>query len=115
MLVSFDASEVHDLASDIRRHAGETPAKARTVVAAGAYRVVAAAQALAPVDTGALKSSISADVDGLSFEVGPTQEHGLYQELGTSEMGPQPFLGPGFDQVFPGIVDAVGSMGAQLL
>lgn len=115
MVVTIDLSEVHDLARDIRRHADEAPAKARTIMAAGAQRVVAAAQVKAPVDTGALKGSISADVDGLSFEVGPTVEHGLYQELGTSEMPPQPYLAPAFDEVEPQILAAVASMGSQLL
>lgn len=115
MYVTFDASEVHDLARDIHRHADETPAKARTIMAAGGHRVAAVAQVKAPVDTGALKNSISADIDGLAFEVGPTVEHGLYQELGTSEMPPQPYLGPAFDEVAPQIEAAVASMGAQLL
>ena len=84
-------------------------------MAAGAYRTAALAQQKAPVDTGALKGSISADVDGLSFEVGPTVEHGLYQELGTSEMAPQPFLGPAFDQALPEITRAAGSAGAEIL
>lgn len=115
MFVTIDLSEVHDLSRDINRHATEAPAKARTIMAAGAYKVAAAAQAKAPVDTGALKASISADVDGLAFEVGPTVEHGLYQELGTSEMPPQRFLGPAFDEVEPTILAALASMGAQVL
>jgi HK97 gp10 family phage protein len=114
-LLSIDLSEVHALARDLRAAGDSITAKAERVVAAGAQRVVAAAQAQAPVDTGALKSSISADVGGLRFEAGPSVEYGIYQELGTSEMPPQPFLGPGFDQVEPQIADALGDAGSRIL
>lgn len=113
--VSIDLSEVHELARDLQRNADEVPAKAQRVVAAGGYRVAARAQAIAPVDTGALKSSISVDVGSLSFEAGPSIEYGVYQELGTSEMPPQPFLGPAFDQELPGIEGALAAVGAEIL
>lgn len=106
-----DVSEVMALARDIQRNADAVPGLARAAVAKNAYDVTATAQTLAPVDTGALKSSISADINDLSYEVGPTVEYGVYQEEGTSEMAAQPYLGPAFDQESPAIEDALGDIG----
>lgn len=111
MRASIDTSEIHALAAHQTGYAAAVPARARTVVAAGAQQLVGVAQVLAPFEFGVLRASIGADVDDLSFEVGPTVEYGLYQELGTSEMSAQPYLGPGFDRTLPGIVTAVGQIG----
>lgn len=104
--VSIDVSEMHDLASDLRHHGDEAPAQADLVVGKVAHDIVARAQQLVPVDTGYLKSTIGADVDGLSAEIGPTAEYGGYVELGTSEMSPQPYLAPAFDQGVGQLEDA---------
>lgn len=116
--VVIDASEVHALAVDIMAAADRTPARAGRAVERCGFRTVAFAQAAAPVDTGTLKSSIGVDVDGLTFEAGPTVEYGAYVELGTAGPyeirnpwgwgddvvaihpgnSPQPYLGPGFNR-----------------
>jgi HK97 gp10 family phage protein len=113
--VSIDLSEVHALASDIQRNADQVEPKARTLVAAGGHRTLAVMQAKTPVDTGNLKSSESVDIDGLSFEAGPTADYAEYVELGTSRMAAEPYAGPAFDEVEPQIADALGDLGAQIL
>lgn len=52
-------------------------------------------KALAPVDTGRLRGSITHLVDDRSVTIGTNVEYGKYQELGTSRMKAQPFLEPG--------------------
>lgn len=116
--VSIDTSEVQALARDMIATADRAPARAGRAVAKCGFRTVAFAQINTPVDTGALKSSISVDIDGLEFEAGPTVEYGAYVELGTTGPyeirnpwgwgddvvvmhpgnAPQPYLGPGFDR-----------------
>lgn len=52
------------------------------------------AKALAPVDTGRLRNSISHAVDGDTAYIGTNVEYASYQELGTSKMSAHPFLKP---------------------
>lgn len=52
-------------------------------------------KALAPVDTGRLRASITHLVDDKSVTIGTNVEYAKYQELGTSRMKAQPFLEPG--------------------
>lgn len=57
------------------------------------------AKVLAPVSTGALRDSITAQSDGdLSAVVGSDLDYAVYQEYGTSRMPAQPFLTPATDQ-----------------
>lgn len=113
--VTLDLTEVDALANDFRIWATSFEPRADMVVAKGGHDVAADAQRLAPVDTGLLKTTVSVDTGHLSFVAGPTAEHGLYQELGTSEMPPQPFLAPAFDRNLLRIEDALGQLGAQVL
>jgi len=82
--VTVDASEVHDLASDMRRHADQTPVLAERAVGKVGFDMEATAKIDAPVDTGFLESTIGIDFDpgGLGFELGPTAEYGAAVELG---------------------------------
>jgi HK97 gp10 family phage protein len=87
------------------------------VIRAFAFEVEAEAKALAPYETGALKGSIYTRVKGgggsqpkmignapheeipapggnVIAVVGSGIEYAAFQELGTSRMGAQPFLGP---------------------
>lgn len=110
----IDASELHALARHQTAHAAAVPTKARALVAGAAFRTVGLAQVKAPVDTGALKNSIDADVQGLSFEVGSGIEYAVYQELGTSEQPAQPYLAPAFDEVETGFVRSVSDLGVEI-
>lgn len=52
------------------------------------------ARQLAPVRTGALRSSIEATISGTRAEVGPTASYAPFVEFGTYKDAPQPFMGP---------------------
>lgn len=80
--------------------AEHAPVAAAVAVTRVAYAIEADAKAHAPVDTGALRNSISTDVHAgavVDAEIGPTVDYGEYVELGTSKMAPEPYLGPAFD------------------
>ena len=79
-----------------------------------AFEVEARAKQKAPVDTGALRASIytrtsneqapgphpiPAPTEPGVAHVGPSVEYGVYQELGTSRMAAQPYLGPAVAEV----------------
>jgi len=71
------------------------PVLSTNVVRAGAQAVTGQAKSRAPVDTGALKASISPEDKGdLLSWVSDGVEYGIYQELGTSRMRAQPFMVP---------------------
>lgn len=93
-----DGNAIRKLAADLTRAAVTVDPLARVVVAKTARDIEADAKVFAPVDTGNLKGSITSDIDGLKAEIGPTANYGIYQELGTSKMAPQPFMGPAADR-----------------
>lgn len=100
-VVSWDFSEFRTLAADLRAAGPRAEPLARLVVAKTATDLQALAQRAAPVDTGFLRSSISTTNSGLEAEVGPTASYGVFQEMGTSKMAPQPYLFPALDRVTP--------------
>ena len=86
------------------RRAGQVVRKTATDIQADARR-------FAPVDTGALRGSISSDVrharGGIEAEIGPTVHYGRWVEQGTSRMAPRAFMGPALDRNSPGYVSAL--------
>lgn len=51
-----------------------------------------------PVDTGRLRNSISHTSDGEAAYIGTNVEYAPYVELGTSRMGPRPYLAPAAEE-----------------
>ncbi len=82
----------------------------------GANEIVAIAQGLVPVDTGALKASIAASLTELyAASVSADAGHALYVEYGTRFMAAHPFLLPAaeavmgsFGRTFAGFVGGIG-------
>lgn len=68
--------------------------RARQAVAAAADAVQADARAEVPVDTGALKDSITVENSGLSADVSAGEHYAPFVEFGTSTRPAQPFLTP---------------------
>ena len=65
-----------------------------------ALEVEGYAKIFAPVDTGALKSSINTKREKEKvYRVEDGVEYGIYQELGTSKMAAQPFMMPAVERI----------------
>lgn len=116
MSISIDVSEGRALASRFTTLSGRLGARAAAVLRKTAFDIEADAKALAPVDTGALRASISTTVTGdgrngsMTAEIGPTVEYGVFQEFGTSTQPGQPYLGPAYDRRIEGYSDALASI-----
>jgi len=99
--------------SGINRILRNLPGNRDRIVRRIAFEVEARAKQKAPVDTGALRASIYTRTGNEQSpgnqelprpepgvaHVGPSVEYGIYQELGTSEMAPHPYLGPAVTEV----------------
>lgn len=121
MGITIDTSEVRALASRVGTAGPRVGAKAATVLRRTALAIEADAKALAPVDTGNLRSSISTALTGdgrtgsMSAEVGPTAEYGIYQEYGTSTQPGTPSLGPAYDRRIGPYSEALAQLAVQEL
>lgn len=75
----------------------------RAQVGESALRIQEGAKKRAPVDTGALRNSITVDFYevGLAAQIGPHMPYAPYVEHGTRKMAAQPFLGPAFHEERP--------------
>lgn len=84
---------------ELTDHSNEVKAALERQIALALAKVGFAAEnhvkALAPVDTGRLRGSITHLVDDRSVTIGTNVEYAKYQEMGTSRMKAQPFLEPG--------------------
>lgn len=116
MTIKIDASELRAFASEMNRGAGRIGAKASAAFRAGALMMQRDAMAGAPVDTGALRSSISTSFSGdgrsgtMAAEIGPTVDYGIYQELGTSSQPGTPYLAPAFDRNIDALLQAIAQI-----
>lgn len=92
--------------------AAALPGKTRAVVAKASFDVEGQGKIRAPVDTGALKSSISTEFerDGLLGIIAPHTDYALFVELGTRRMSAQPYMFPAADAVRPAFVAAMKRM-----
>src|SRR5258706_11186897 len=73
---------------------------ARRIVNTYGLAIASEAAQNAPIDTGALRSSILAEskmTDDMTFTVQDGVEYGVYQEFGTSRMAAHPFLIPAIE------------------
>jgi HK97 gp10 family phage protein len=108
------------LAADILKAAKNTGPRAQIVIRKTAIDIESTAKQLAPVDTGNLKGSIGhGDLrtvvrsGSLAVEIGPTASYGIFLEMGTSRMAPQPFMGPAADRHAPGFEQAMAMLGME--
>lgn len=119
MPIVADISEVIAVNRTIEAAGARIGARAATLLRVAGHSIERDAKASAPVDTGALRGSISTTTAGdgrsgsMSVEVGPTVEYGAYVELGTSRMGAQPYLAPAFDNNVEAFTDSLATMAAE--
>lgn len=121
MAISIDSSQLTALTARATSSRKIVGARVSAAVRKTAFDIERDAKALAPVDTGNLRASISTDITGdgntgtITALIGPTADYGIYQELGTSRMAPQPYLGPAFDRRIGPLEAALGQIGATAL
>lgn len=117
VIAGIDLADVDRLVIDLGKVGPEIEPLVRLVTAKTLNDTEASAKLRAAVDTGAMKGSIGSDTDsdGMGGEVGPTVEYAPYVEYGTVHMGPQPFMGPAFDENVPEYVAALESVGGRIL
>ena len=111
-----DVSQLRVFAADLRTESGRVGTKGALVIRAVAARIERDARILAPVDTGALRNSVTTTTTGdgrsarATAEIGPTQSYGGYVELGTSRALGQPYLFPAADRHEPAFYSAVAQI-----
>ncbi len=108
-------SALRELIVAFEKAKGEAPAGAEQVVARTCLAIEGTAKVLAPVRTGALRNSITSEVQGTHGEVYTDISYAIFQEQGTSRMPPHPYLGPAADRHTPAFEQAIEQLGGELL
>ena len=98
MGIHVDASEVRDLARDLAQAPSKVRRRAPQAIRKTALSIERSAKAIAPVETGTLRSSIGSDIGTLSATIGTDLRYAGFVEFGTSRMAPQPYMRPAFDR-----------------
>lgn len=91
--ITLDTSVLDRITAQMRPNAAK-------IVNTYGLNVASEAAQNAPLDTGALRNSITSEsqmTDELTFTVQDGVEYGIFQELGTSKMAAQPFLIPALE------------------
>lgn len=113
------SADMAKLAADLGRAGAQVGARAGLVMSKALNDIAAGAKNRAPVDTGALRNSISTSTtrsaSTVRGEVGPTVHYGHFVELGTVNNRAQPYLRPATDAVLPGYEQALTQLGAEIL
>lgn len=121
MSIELDISQVRALSSRLNTAGPRLGATASAVFRKTVHDIEADAKALAPVDTGALRGSISSTITGdgrfgrMAAEIGPTVDYGVFQEFGTSTQPGTPFMGPAFDRRIPGYTEALAILAERVI
>ena len=117
MTISVDGiEELNTIALTLKRAGGSVGLAGSQAVRRHAFMVQRQAKVFAPVLTGALRASITVELDGdgrsggIVATVGPEVSYGGYVEFGTSRTAPAAYMGPAFDRVVPSFVAAIEAM-----
>lgn len=107
MRIEFRSPDCKRLVVHLARKEKTVGARASAALRKTALGIERDAKIIAPVDTGALRSSISTDFSGnaaagrMSAEIGPTVDYAHFVENGTSRMAPQPYMRPAAERHVP--------------
>lgn len=115
MDIHFDSSSIKRLRANISEAGPRNRARLSQALSKTAHDIEADAKVFAPVDTGALKNSISSDVAPFHAEIGPTVDYAHFVEEGTSRMAPQPYMRPAAERRIPLLRRAVLDIGGDIL
>lgn len=117
--MSDGSDEFELLARNFNHASRQVMPRARQAMKKALNDIGTGAKNRAPVDTGALRNSITTQTQGnrdyARGEVGPTVNYGGYVERGTSRMSAQPYLRPATDAVLPGYEQALGQITGDIL
>lgn len=113
-MFEIDASELNKLSAALGNVSKEALPVARVAVQKTSADIKRSAQAMAPVDTGNLKNSVTYETtqssDAVEGLIGPTANYGKFVEFGTSRMAPRAFMGPAFDRHAHELETAMGQI-----
>ncbi len=112
MNVEVDVSEVVALAGVLAAAGPKVATLTSAALTDVASRTVAVAKSAAPVDTGALRDSISSSGAGTERNIGTSVRYARFVEYGTSKMGPRPFISPAAnvaEQLLPAEIERAGA------
>lgn len=108
--------DLTDLVRDLKGKRKRFENECNTVVRAAGAMCVAEAQQLVPVDTGATKSSIHAEMrNRTTVDVGPSTPYAPHLEYGTSRTAPRPFMEPAADKAGEWLEEAVADIAEEVL
>lgn len=118
MRMKVDTSGFTELSRELTSASRKVHRKAKGIVKRTAMGIERDAKIGAPVDTGALRGSISTDLTetatAIQTETGPTVEYGGYVEEGTSRMSGQPYMRPATDRRLPAMYAAFDKIAEDL-
>lgn len=100
-------SEFSRFADDLRRAATGIDRQAAVAVERVGQGALKAARATVPVDSGDLRKSLTYRRKGSVATVTSALYYSAFQEFGTSQMAPNPFIGPAAQEWGPRLVAAV--------
>ncbi len=103
------------LDSNLNLDATELEKAIQEELEASAYQIEKQAKANCPVDTGRLRNSIKADVDGLEANIGTDVYYAPFVHDGTYKMEARPFLESAAETVLDDIEDRIADAITRLI
>lgn len=115
MTVTFDTSELDDLADDLAKAGPEAEKATSAAMTMIAGKLRADASANAPIDSGALSASIRVQGGQGYRDVFSDLSYAGFQEYGTSSMPPQPYFEPAIRVAYGRLMKAIEEAGEESL
>jgi HK97 gp10 family phage protein len=101
--------------SNLNLNAAELENAIQEELEASAYQIEKQGKANCPVDTGRLRNSIKADVDGLEANIGTDVYYASFVHDGTYKMEARPFLESAAETVLDDIEDRIADAITRLI